>query len=128
MWSPQAIHLILVYCPNGRKTPDREKYLSYAPLMKQGPGPNVRKENPVDGLEQSRPAFPVELDAFRASVAMLEQGEALQECLRTAALSRDIGVALVQDMPFQASLQRSAQPLVHHLDAALARIWPLNTA
>src|SRR6266566_3414348 len=42
---------------------------------------------------------------------MLEQGEALQECLRTAALSRDIGVALVQD-----------------LDAAFARIWTLNTS
>ncbi len=82
----------------------------------------------MDGLEQSRPTLPVELDALRASVAMLEQGEALQECLRTAALSRDIGVALVQDIPLQDSLQQIAQSLVHHLDAAFARIWTLNTS
>src|SRR5213082_1981916 len=64
------------------------------------------KENPMDGLEQSSPALPEELDALRARVAMLEQGEALQEILRTAALSRDVGVALVQDMPLQHSLQK----------------------
>src|SRR5947209_10864948 len=80
------------------------------------------KENPMDGLEQSSPALPEELDALRARVAMLEQGEALQEILRTAALSRDVGVALVQDMPLQHSLQQIAQALVHHLDAAFARI------
>ena len=82
----------------------------------------------MDGLEQSSPALPEELDALRARVAMLEQGEALQEILRTAALSRDVGVALVQDMPLQHSLQQIAQSLVHHLDAAFARIWTLNTS
>jgi len=82
----------------------------------------------MDGLEQSSPALPEELDALRARVAMLEQGEALQEILRTAALSRDVGVALVQDMPLQHSLQQIAQALVHHLDAAFARIWTLNTS
>ncbi len=82
----------------------------------------------MDGLEQSPPALPWESDALRARVEMLERREALQECLRTAALSRDVGVALVQDMPLQHSLQQIAQSLVHHLDAAFARIWTLNTS
>src|SRR5438477_4251464 len=96
--------------------------------MNQGPGPNVRKKNPVDGLEQSRPTLPVELDALRASVAILEQGEALQECLRIASHSRDIGDALMHDLPLQDSLQQIAQSLVHHLNAAFARIWTLQTS
>ncbi len=81
----------------------------------------------MDSVEQSPPALPGELNALRARVAMLEQGEALQEGLRTASLIRDVGVALVQDMPLQHSLQQIAQSLVDHLDAAFARIWTLNT-
>ncbi|HLQ29190.1 MAG TPA: ATP-binding protein [Ktedonobacteraceae bacterium] len=80
----------------------------------------------MDDLEQSTAALLEELDVLRARVAMLEQGEGLQESQRIAALSRDVGVALVQDMPLQQSLQQCAQAFVHHLDAAFARIWTLN--
>lgn len=45
---------------------------------------------------------------------------------RIAALDADIGGALTQAVTKQEMLQRCAEALVQHLDAAFARIWTLN--
>ena len=81
----------------------------------------------MDGAKQSPAELLEELDFLRARVAMLEQGEALQEGQPTAALSSEIGMAFVQNIPLRRILQQCAQSLVDHLDAAFARIWTLNT-
>jgi GAF domain-containing protein len=57
---------------------------------------------------------------------MLEQEGTLQEGPRTAALSSEVGIAFVQNLPLRRILQQCAQSLVDHLDAAFARIWTLN--
>ncbi|MBD0372828.1 MAG: PAS domain S-box protein [Pyrinomonadaceae bacterium] len=54
--------------------------------------------------------------------------ETLAERVRVAALSADIGVALTQSDTKREMLQRCAEALVKHLDAAFARIWTLNEA
>jgi PAS domain S-box-containing protein len=50
------------------------------------------------------------------------------ERVRVAALVADIGTALTQSDTKQEMLQRCAEALVKHLDAAFARIWTLNEA
>lgn len=52
--------------------------------------------------------------------------EAQAERVRLAALGVDIGVALTQSDTKQEMLQRCAEALVKHLDAAFARVWTLN--
>ena len=47
---------------------------------------------------------------------------------RLASLSADVGVALTQTDNLEGILQRSAEAIVHRLDAALARVWTLNAA
>lgn len=54
--------------------------------------------------------------------------ESQSERVRLAALGADIGVALVQGDTTRDMLQRCAEALVLHLDAAFARIWTLNEA
>jgi GAF domain-containing protein len=49
-----------------------------------------------------------------------------QEGPRTAALSSEVGITVVQNLPLRRILQQCAQSLVDHLDAAFARIWTLN--
>jgi PAS domain S-box-containing protein len=50
------------------------------------------------------------------------------ERVRLAALGADIGAALTQGATKRDMLQRCAEALVRHLDAAFARIWTLNEA
>jgi PAS domain S-box-containing protein len=54
--------------------------------------------------------------------------EAQAERSRLAALGADIGVALTQGNTLRDMLQRCAETLVKHLDAAFARVWTLNEA
>ena len=53
---------------------------------------------------------------------------ALAERDRLAHLSADVGFALTRSDTLQEMLQRCAEALVRHLDAAFARIWTLNAA
>ena len=57
----------------------------------------------------------------RAQVALLERA-------RTGELHAEIGVALTQGGTLQETLQRCADAVIRHLDAALARIWTLTDA
>ncbi len=76
-----------------------------------------------------------ELEHLRVRVLELEQRErerqrtedALDECMRLEALTRDVSLALIQSATLSHSLQSCAQALVTHLRAAFARIWTLNT-
>lgn len=54
--------------------------------------------------------------------------EAQAERARLAALGADIGNALIQGDNLRDMLQRCAETLVKHLDAAFARVWTLNEA
>ncbi|MFN7952995.1 MAG: transporter substrate-binding domain-containing protein [bacterium] len=47
---------------------------------------------------------------------------------RHAQLLADLGDALNEDLPLQRVLQRCAESMVRHLDAALARVWTLDGA
>lgn len=52
--------------------------------------------------------------------------EAQSERARLAVLGADIGVALTQSDSLRDMLQRCAETLVKHLDAAFARVWTLD--
>jgi PAS domain S-box-containing protein len=52
--------------------------------------------------------------------------EALSQRARLAELNAEVGVALTQGERLRDTLQRCAEALVRHLDAAFARIWSLN--
>jgi PAS domain S-box-containing protein len=52
--------------------------------------------------------------------------EAVQERARFAALIAEVGEAVSTGDTMRDTLQRCAEALVHHLDAALARIWTLD--
>ena len=52
--------------------------------------------------------------------------EALNERTRIAQLTADIGIALTQGVSLRDMLQRCANAIVQHLDAAFARIWTHN--
>lgn len=54
--------------------------------------------------------------------------EAQAERARLATLGADIGAALIQGDNLRDMLQRCAETLVKHLDAAFARVWTLNEA
>jgi PAS domain S-box-containing protein len=54
--------------------------------------------------------------------------EALLERARHAALSADVGAAIADGGSIRLVLQRCAEAVVRHLDAAFARIWTLNEA
>ena len=50
------------------------------------------------------------------------------EHMRLAELIRDVGLALIQSTTLDDMAQQCTQTLVHHFDAAFARIWTLNSA
>jgi PAS domain S-box-containing protein len=55
-----------------------------------------------------------------------ESEEALERQARQAALRADVGIALSHGGPLREILQRSAEAMVGHLDAAFARVWTLG--
>lgn len=64
--------------------------------------------------------------SFRDITERKQAEDALLEQLRFAALSADVSAALIQSNTLPEMLQRSAEAMVQHLDAAFARIWTLN--
>src|SRR5262245_57946809 len=64
----------------------------------------------------------------RADADRRRAEEALADRARLAALEADVAVALTQSDSLQGLLQRCAEAMVRHLDAAFARIWTLNAA
>jgi PAS domain S-box-containing protein len=52
--------------------------------------------------------------------------ESLNERIRTSMLSTEVALALNAGTEMRAMLQKCAELVVHHLDAAFARIWTLN--
>lgn len=52
--------------------------------------------------------------------------ESLAERARTAMLAADVGLALTQGATIRDTLQRCAEAIVEHLDAAFARVWTLD--
>lgn len=52
--------------------------------------------------------------------------ESLRERARTAMLGADVGLALTQGATIRDMLNRCAEGIVQHLDAAFARVWTLN--
>ena len=55
-----------------------------------------------------------------------ESEEALERQARQAALRADVGIVLSQGGSLREILQRSAEAMVGHLDAAFARVWTLG--
>jgi len=51
---------------------------------------------------------------------------ALEEQIRLAELRTEVAIALTRQLPLRQALQRSAESLVGHVDAAFARIWTMN--
>ena len=66
---------------------------------------------------------------YREAQRRQEEAEAaLRDQTRLAQLSRDISLALTQDVELRGVLQRCVEAVVAHLGAAFARIWTLNEA
>jgi GAF domain-containing protein/two-component sensor histidine kinase len=78
---------------------------------------------------------PVEMDGKQAVIASIidiserKRAEvALRERVRLAEFSADIGSALTEKQVLRPMLQKCAETMVRHLNAAFARIWTLNSA
>src|SRR6266498_3819706 len=67
-------------------------------------------------------------DYFVSIIEDISARKRLEEAnLKRVALLADVGAALAEHQaPLQSMLQKSAEALVRHLDAAFARIWTLN--
>jgi signal transduction histidine kinase len=66
-----------------------------------------------------------ELDLLRAQTAQHTSRET--ELIRLNALSTQVNLALIQNIPLREMLHACTDALVQYLDAAFARIWTLNT-
>lgn len=65
---------------------------------------------------------------FRDITERKRTEEALAERARLAAFTAAVGLALTRGADLRESLQGCAEAMVHHLGAALARLWTLNEA
>jgi PAS domain S-box-containing protein len=65
---------------------------------------------------------------MEAAMTLAEITDALEERVRLAVFGAEVGTALTQDTSLRDMLRRCAAAMVHHLDAAFARIWTLNHA
>ena len=55
-----------------------------------------------------------------------QEASAISDQVRLGKLSMEISIALTREETLQGMLTACTQTLVHHLDAAFARIWLLN--
>jgi PAS domain S-box-containing protein len=78
---------------------------------------------PVLDEEQNLRGF---VKVMRDITERRETEEALERQARQAALRADVGIVLSQGGALREILQRSAEAMVGHLDAAFARIWTLG--
>jgi signal transduction histidine kinase/DNA-binding response OmpR family regulator len=65
---------------------------------------------------------------MEAAVTFAEISAALEARARLAAFGAEVGTAIIQEASLRDILQRCAVAMVHHLEAALARIWTLDHA
>ncbi|HKQ77080.1 MAG TPA: PAS domain S-box protein [Blastocatellia bacterium] len=76
-------------------------------------------------FELARDGAPIKMIAVLADIT--EHKLAEEAKLKRAALLAEVSAALAEhDAPLKSMLQKSAEALVRHMDAAFARIWTLN--
>ena len=71
-------------------------------------------------------ALPEDDKTRTAAVTWADITQALEESKRLATFGAEVGAALTQAASLRDMLQRCAAAMVHHLDAAFARIWTLT--
>jgi GAF domain-containing protein len=77
-------------------------------------------------FSSEKPRSPEEREELEDESKASEGGEALERKARHAALGADVASALSGGGALHDILQRCAEAMVRHLDAAFARIWTLN--
>ncbi len=108
--------------------------------LKTGEGPIIGARHELWAVRSDGVEFPVEFSVSRVGSGMaptfvgfirditerkrVEQN--LLERMQIAALGADVGAALTTGDALPEILQRCAQAIVIHLDAAIARIWTFN--
>ena len=135
---PQSIQrhsdsLLNLIHPEDRPLFDRsllESATSLEPWQWEGrlnPSPGVEKW--IQGISQPERQLNGDVlwDGLVIDITERKQTEELmKEQIRIALLGADIGAALTQSDTLPDMLQRCAEALTHHLEAAFARIWTFN--
>ncbi len=98
--------------------------------LRRPPGAGVQILVRVPSVSTAATRFALlneKIDQLGAEVRRRERGErALAEQLELAAFGRDVGLALSSGGSLHEMLQRCAEHVVEHLDAAFARVWTLG--
>jgi PAS domain S-box-containing protein len=91
------------------------------------PGRTIRW---IEGNGKTLPGWDGEPEFVAGAFADVTSRHEFQQIIidrsRIAALSADVGLALIETDSVADTLRRCAEALVRHLDAAFARIWTLN--
>jgi uncharacterized protein YigA (DUF484 family) len=71
-------------------------------------------------------SLPEDNQAQTAAMPHTDITQTLEELMRLATFGAEVSAALTQAASLRDMLQRCAAAMVHHLDAAFARIWTLT--